>query len=48
MCQKLPHMQSLKVTIEWGTIFKPLSYNFRHRNNIFTSEQLKKDIEFDL
>ena len=31
-----------------GTIFEPLSYNFRHENNIFNSEQPYEDIEFDL
>ena len=34
--------------MNWGTISKPLSYNFRHENNIFNSEQPYKDIEFDL
>ena len=48
LCQKVPHVQSLKVAIEWGTIFKQLSYNFRHKNNIFSSEQPYKDIEIDL
>ena len=31
---KLPHMQSLKVRIEWGTISKPLLYNSRHKLEI--------------
>ena len=34
--------------VKGDTIFKPLSYNFRHKNNIFISEQPLKDIEFDL
>ena len=41
LSQKLPNMQSLKVRIELGTIFKQLYYNFRHRNNIFKGEQPK-------
>ena len=27
---KMPHMQSIKAKIQWGTTSKPLSYNFRH------------------
>ena len=41
LCQKLPHMQYLKVRIELGAILKPLSYNFRHKNNNFIGEQPK-------
>ena len=44
LCQKLPHMQSLKVRIflNGGHNFKPISYNFRHKNNIVFSEQPEK------
>ena len=35
LCLKLPHMQCLKVKIEWGHNFKPLSYNFRQKKEYF-------------
>ena len=49
LCQKLPHMQTLKVKFEWGGgIFRPLSYNFRHKTNIFISEQPKTKVRLIL
>ena len=44
-----PHAIPKSMPIKYGgTISKLLSYNFRHENSIFNSEQPNKDMEFNL
>ena len=45
---KQHYLSNVLKILNGDTISKPLSYNFRHKNNIFNSEQPYKDIEFDL